>query len=230
MSYIYIYTYLPRNLCFFFRSYLITQYSHRFKSSYSILPRVSWWDSHPWSAIHEISSTCLECPEARSLGHNIDDLNVDASLMIIQICGDLWGEWWSDPLSCRIKFNSRSTCWLAIMYFWFWDELSTWSGFHLILLDFASKGWDSEQFQLFCAWAQKNCQTWSLRTRQERLFMPKLPPKMKQHLLLKTPKVRAHIDAQLQWINNSWFICLMNQTWISRIPHAFVFDDDVFMD
>ena len=36
---------------------------------------------------------------------------------------------------------------------------------------------------------------------QERIFMPKLPPKMKQHLLLKTPKLRAHIDAQLQlWI------------------------------
>eukprot|EP00434_Breviolum_minutum_P008297 symbB.v1.2.007320.t1/scaffold447.1/size204395/17 len=32
----------------------------------------------------------------------------------------------------------------------------------------------------------------------ERLFMPKLPPKMKQHLLLKTPKVRAHIAKQAQ--------------------------------
>ena len=113
--------------------------------------------------------------------------------------------------------NSRSTCWIAIMYFWFWDKLSTWSGFRLILLDFASKGWDSEQFHFFDTLGLFNrhfktwlacCLTWSLRTRQERLFMPKLPPKMKQHLLLKTPKVRAHIAARLQWINNIWFIML----------------------
>lgn len=32
----------------------------------------------------------------------------------------------------------------------------------------------------------------------ERIFMPKLPPKMKKHLFLKTPKLRAHIAKQAQ--------------------------------
>mmetsp|Transcript_33748 Transcript_33748/g.54049 ORF Transcript_33748/g.54049 Transcript_33748/m.54049 type:complete len:132 (-) Transcript_33748:63-458(-) len=32
----------------------------------------------------------------------------------------------------------------------------------------------------------------------ERIFMPKLPPKMKKHLFLKTPKLRAHIAQQAQ--------------------------------
>ena len=157
MSYIFtyiLYLFIYPEICGFFRSYLITQYSHRFKSSYSILPRVlmvrqSSLKCHPWNILNLLGMPWgtqsrsqhrwLEC------GRFTDDYT--------KTCGDLWGEWWSDPLSCRIKFNSPSTCWIAIMYFWFWDELSTWSGFRLMLVDFASKGWDSEQFQLFCAWA-----------------------------------------------------------------------------
>ena len=33
---------------------------------------------------------------------------------------------------------------------------------------------------------------------EERIFMPKLPPKMKKHLFLKTPKLMAHIATKLQ--------------------------------